>query len=75
MTTDHGHDRMPAVERRSDVAVIGGSPAGLTAALELTRQRGQVIVIDDNHAGPKSRDRTSPGRPPQRRSAPMVSKS
>jgi thioredoxin reductase/SAM-dependent methyltransferase len=34
------------VERHCDVAVIGGSAAGLAAALQLGRQRRQVIVID-----------------------------
>ena len=36
----------PAVERHCDVAVIGGSAAGLAAALQLGRQRRSVIVID-----------------------------
>lgn len=35
-----------AVERHCDVAVIGGSVAGLAAALQLGRQRRSVIVID-----------------------------
>jgi thioredoxin reductase len=34
------------VERHCDVAVIGGSAAGLAAALPLGRQRRSVIVID-----------------------------
>ena len=34
------------VERHCDVAVIGGSAAGLAAALQLARQRRSVIVID-----------------------------
>lgn len=34
------------VERHCDVAVIGGSAAGLAAALQLGRQRRGVIVID-----------------------------
>ena len=34
------------VERHCDVAVIGGSAAGLAAALQLVRQRRSVIVID-----------------------------
>lgn len=41
--TDHAHR---IVERRCDVAVIGGSAAGLAAALQLSRQRRAVIVID-----------------------------
>lgn len=40
---EHAH---PAVERHCDVAVIGGSVAGLAAALHLGRQRRSVIVID-----------------------------
>ncbi len=34
-------------ERRRDVAVVGGSAAGLAAALQLVRQRRSVIVVDD----------------------------
>src|SRR3954464_12625728 len=34
------------VERHCDVAVIGGSGAGLAAALQLGRQRRSVIVVD-----------------------------
>jgi thioredoxin reductase len=34
------------VERQCDVAVIGGSAAGLAAALQLGRQRRTVIVVD-----------------------------
>lgn len=34
------------VERNCDVAVIGGSAAGLAAALQLGRQRRSVIVVD-----------------------------
>lgn len=45
----HGSDAPPVrtVERRCDVAVIGGSAAGLAAALQLARQRRSVIVVDD----------------------------
>lgn len=35
------------IERQCDVAVVGGSAAGLAAALQLGRQRRSVIVIDD----------------------------
>src|SRR4051794_41193934 len=35
------------IERHCDVAVIGGSAAGLAAALQLGRQRRSVIVVDD----------------------------
>jgi thioredoxin reductase/SAM-dependent methyltransferase len=34
------------VERHCDVAVVGGSAAGLAAALQLGRQRRSIIVID-----------------------------
>ncbi|MDQ2649353.1 MAG: FAD-dependent oxidoreductase [Actinomycetota bacterium] len=36
----------PSVERHADVAIIGGSAAGLAAALQLGRQRRSTIVID-----------------------------
>lgn len=35
-----------AVQRHCDVAVVGGSAAGLAAALQLGRQRRSVIVVD-----------------------------
>jgi thioredoxin reductase/SAM-dependent methyltransferase len=35
-----------AVERHCDVCIIGGSAAGLAAALQLGRQRRTVIVVD-----------------------------
>lgn len=35
-----------AIERACDVAVIGGSAAGLAAALQLGRQRRSVIIVD-----------------------------
>jgi thioredoxin reductase/SAM-dependent methyltransferase len=41
--SEHQHRR---IERHCDVAVIGGSAAGLAAALQLGRQRRSVIVID-----------------------------
>ena len=41
----HGHEQR-TVERHCDVAVIGGSAAGLAAALQLGRQRRSVIVVD-----------------------------
>jgi len=40
-------DHAPSsVERHCDVAVVGGSAAGLAAALQLGRQRRSVIVVD-----------------------------
>jgi thioredoxin reductase/SAM-dependent methyltransferase len=35
-----------SIERHADVAVVGGSAAGLAAALQLGRQRRSVIVVD-----------------------------
>ncbi|PWI42145.1 bifunctional NAD(P)/FAD-dependent oxidoreductase/class I SAM-dependent methyltransferase [Streptomyces sp. ICBB 8177] len=43
--TSHSH--YPTLERHCDVAVIGGSAAGLAAALQLSRQRRGVVVVDD----------------------------
>ena len=40
----------PVFERHCDVAVVGGSVAGLAAALQLGRQRRSVIVVDDGEA-------------------------
>jgi thioredoxin reductase len=37
---------IPTVERHCDVCIIGGSAAGLAAALKLGRQRRSVIVVD-----------------------------
>ncbi len=41
----HHHDN-PGTERRCDVCVVGGSAAGLAAALQLGRQRRSVILVD-----------------------------
>ena len=41
--SEHTHR---TIERHCDVAIIGGSAAGLAAALQLSRQRRSVIVID-----------------------------
>jgi thioredoxin reductase/SAM-dependent methyltransferase len=41
------HPDHATTERHCDVAVVGGSAAGLAAALQLTRQRRTVIVVDD----------------------------
>jgi thioredoxin reductase/protein-L-isoaspartate O-methyltransferase len=35
------------MERLCDVAIVGGSAAGLAAALQLVRQRRSVVVVDD----------------------------
>lgn len=45
---EHTHHAAPrrTFERHCDVAVVGGSAAGLAAALQLGRQRRSVIVID-----------------------------
>lgn len=42
----HQHSTPPAIDRHVDVAVVGGSAAGLAAALQISRQRRSVIVID-----------------------------
>jgi thioredoxin reductase len=44
--SEHAEHRPRTVERHCDVAVIGGSAAGLAAALQLGRQRRAVIVVD-----------------------------
>ncbi|MFT3854524.1 MAG: NAD(P)/FAD-dependent oxidoreductase [Ilumatobacteraceae bacterium] len=46
---EHAHDsHSPAtLVRHCDVAIVGGSAAGLAAALQLARQRRSVIVVDD----------------------------
>jgi len=53
--SDHA---FPTVERHCDVAVIGGSAAGLAAALQLGRQRRSVIVVDSGQ--PRSAPRSAP---------------
>ena len=46
--SEHAADAThPTLERHCDVAVIGGSAAGLAAALQLSRQRRSVLVVDD----------------------------
>src|SRR5664279_676901 len=37
----------PLLEREVDCAIIGGGPAGLSAAVCLSRMRRSVLVIDD----------------------------
>lgn len=46
-TPDHGHGQPRPMQRHCDVAVIGGSAAGLAGALQLSRQQRSVIVVDD----------------------------
>ncbi|WBL19811.1 bifunctional NAD(P)/FAD-dependent oxidoreductase/class I SAM-dependent methyltransferase [Citricoccus sp. NR2] len=51
MTSQHQHSpdqhaTPPVLTRHADVAIIGGSAAGLAAALQLSRQRRSVIVVD-----------------------------
>ncbi|MEV6165557.1 bifunctional NAD(P)/FAD-dependent oxidoreductase/class I SAM-dependent methyltransferase [Streptomyces sp. NPDC052052] len=46
--TEHvSHPQHPTLERHCDVAVIGGSAAGLAAVLQISRQRRGVVVVDD----------------------------
>jgi thioredoxin reductase/SAM-dependent methyltransferase len=42
----HGEHHHRTMERHCDVAVVGGSAAGLAAALQIARQRRSVIVVD-----------------------------
>ena len=45
--SSHDHSSpQPVIERHVDVAVVGGSAAGLAAALQISRQRRSVIVVD-----------------------------
>ena len=46
-TDAHDHATGRPVVRHCDVAVIGGSAAGLAAALQLSRQQRSVLVVDD----------------------------
>jgi thioredoxin reductase/SAM-dependent methyltransferase len=41
---EHAHQ---GIERHFDVVIVGGSAAGLAAALQLVRQRRSVAVVDD----------------------------
>lgn len=61
------HHHVPVIERLCDVAVVGGSAAGLAAALQLGRQRRSVIVVDagDPRNAPAARMHSFLGREDQ----------
>ncbi|WP_157509555.1 NAD(P)/FAD-dependent oxidoreductase [Glaciibacter superstes] len=40
---------MDSTQEQADVVIVGGGPAGLSAALSLGRARRRVVVIDDGH--------------------------
>src|SRR5690606_37874895 len=46
LMSTHDHSTPSVVERHVDVAVVGGSAAGLATTLQLSRQRRSVVVID-----------------------------
>ena len=48
---DHGHDKAHQHHNlHSDVAVVGGGPAGLSAAIEAGKHGARVILIDEGPA-------------------------
>jgi sarcosine oxidase subunit alpha len=60
VTTCDGTPQLPAVDDLpgefkpirtidTDVLIIGGGPAGITAALELAHQGVEVLIVDDKH--------------------------
>src|SRR3954453_11637247 len=41
---------MADTDKHCDCLIIGGGPAGLTAAIYLARYRRKVLVVDDGHS-------------------------